>query len=343
VNITHYKETHSKAAEFLRLVCAMLGDHKLTANPINFAVCYEYVSGENPPFNAAMDLIIEKEGACTGANAYELFKRYIWDEDKRIVDKLRREFSSLITGTVAGVGQSQAHASDSAEKLEAHSRRFEEENSIDDFQEILTDVVKETKEVAKNGHSLRQMLDETKIEIELLRQDLEHTKREATTDSLTGLTNRRAFEIAMRSFIDASGNFASKLCLLLIDIDHFKNVNDKYGHVFGDKVLKSVASLLMENIKGKDTIARIGGEEFAILLPDTKLEFANVVAENLRYAIEKSRIKKMNTGEMFERLTVSIGVTRYNKGETTDKFVDRADQALYQSKNTGRNKVTSQI
>ena len=106
-------------------------------------------------------------------------------------------------------------------------------------------------------------------------------------------------------------------------------------------MLKSVAAELLENSKRKDTIARIGGEEFAIMLSETKLKFAEIVAENLRYAVQAATIKKMDTGEILDKVTISMGIAVYHKGESLEKFIDRADKALYESKNTGRNKITA--
>jgi len=337
-----YDDSSEQASEFLRLSLTMMDTRKLISNPVNFTLCYEYISGRNPELIIDFDHSInsdeyDKEAACVA-----LFKKHIWDEDKRITNRLRTELSNLITETSNNVGQAHSDVSISAKKLAAHSKNINKNTAIEDMRFILTDVVKETKQVAENGNSLKVMLDHTKNEVEQLRQELEQTKWEATTDPLTGLRNRRAFEKAMQDNIKMVETNDTQLCLVMVDIDHFKRVNDTYGHLFGDRVLKSVASLLMANIKGKDTIARFGGEEFAIMLPDTQLEFAEIVAENLRKAVERARIRKTNTGELLDKLTVSLGITHFHSGEATDEFIDRADKALYLSKENGRNRVTTQ-
>jgi diguanylate cyclase len=205
---------------------------------------------------------------------------------------------------------------------------------------LLNDVVGETRSIARNGQMLKEMLDDTRREVEALRDELEHTRQQVTIDALTGLKNRRAFEATLQEARELANKTTATLSLLLVDIDHFKDVNDTHGHLVGDRVIRSVGSILAANIKGKDTVARMGGEEFAVLLPDTALSSAARVGEVLRTTIERSRLKRTETGESVGRVTISIGITGYRPGESNDDFVGRADKALYLSKRAGRNRVS---
>lgn len=340
MNADRYNESPEKTTEFFRLVITMLGEYKLVPNPINFTLCFEYVSGSNSKLNEALDDLLE--AGFTDKEGFELFRKFIWDADRYVVDELRTELSTLIMNTFNSVGHAQSEAQISVENIEKHSKRLRGNPSLENMQSILADVVNETRQVAENGNTLKGMLDDTKNEVETLRLELEQTRKEATTDPLTGLKNRRSFEVIMQDSMVNVDKFDESLCLVMADIDHFKKINDNYGHIFGDKVLKSVSSLLLANVKGKDSVARLGGEEFAILLPETSLEFAGIVAENLRFAIESARIKTIKTGKTLDKLTVSMGVTTYHKGESTEEFIDRADKALYESKNSGRNRITAQ-
>ena len=128
-------------------------------------------------------------------------------------------------------------------------------------------------------------------------------------------------------------------CLLLGDIDHFKSVNDTYGHLLGDKVIKFVAKVFKDGTKGQDLAARFGGEEFAVLLPDTPLSGATAVAENLRKAVEAGRLRRTDTGEAVRQVTISIGATILLPGEPAGATISRADAALYRAKQGGRNRV----
>jgi len=166
----------------------------------------------------------------------------------------------------------------------------------------------------------------------------EQFKKQANTDSLTELYNRRYFtEHSEREFYRAKRHLRI-VSLISIDIDHFKHINDGYGHPAGDKVLMSVAKCLLPCIRQEDILARIGGEEFSILLPETSLQSAKVVAERIRLNQSNLSITGEWKGEI--TLTVSIGVTCIKfEDDTFDDFFRRGDKALYQAKALGRNQV----
>jgi diguanylate cyclase (GGDEF)-like protein len=129
------------------------------------------------------------------------------------------------------------------------------------------------------------------------------------------------------------------MTLLLVDIDHFKQVNDKYGHLVGDEILFAVASVLTQQIRPSDLLARYGGEEFALILPDTSIVEAKLLAERVRAAIETSMYKLDNGVDQDINLTISVGITSLLLGDEINSLLARADQALYQAKENGRNRV----
>ena len=180
--------------------------------------------------------------------------------------------------------------------------------------------------------SLKGRLDESRREIEQLRQEVSKAREDALADGLTGLTNRKGFDMALTACLSASQAEEQGPSLLITDIDFFKRVNDTYGHLFGDKVIRAVAQIFKDNVKGKDTAARYGGEEFVILLPDTPLEGARHLAEKIRATVEKCRIKRAGSNEIVANITVSLGVASFRDGESASEFVARADSALYASK-----------
>jgi diguanylate cyclase len=156
---------------------------------------------------------------------------------------------------------------------------------------------------------------------------------------LTGLLNRKGFSQALDSEtvrVSESRN----LSLLMIDIDHFKKVNDTYGHLLGDKVIRFVGMTVKDRIKGKDLAACYGGEELAVLLPETSLAGARSVAEEIRRAMATARIQRLDNGQAIGAITVSLGVAQYRPGETHEALIARADAALYRSKESGRNRVS---
>lgn len=168
-------------------------------------------------------------------------------------------------------------------------------------------------------------------------------KKQATIDSLTGVNNVRTFDKNFNAFIERVINHDEKLSLLLIDIDHFKVVNDTYGHPAGDEVLKQLASTINHSTRAFDVVSRVGGEEFSVLLPDCMHKRAMEVGERIRVAVECKMFVLPDDTEI--NITVSIGVSTLSKEciEKKDNFINEADQGLYLAKKTGRNKVCSVI
>ncbi|EEK70486.1 GGDEF domain protein [Bacillus mycoides] len=162
-------------------------------------------------------------------------------------------------------------------------------------------------------------------------------KHYATIDALTNLGNVRQFDFEMNRHIDSKHMKNDSLCLLLIDIDHFKYVNDTYGHPAGDEVLKQLGRILLENAPFPNLVFRKGGEEFALLLPKKRVAFGTRIGEQIRLAVEKHLFQLQNGGKI--KITVSVGLSEYKK--SPEQFIQSADDALYYSKRNGRNKVSS--
>jgi len=169
------------------------------------------------------------------------------------------------------------------------------------------------------------------------RANQEELERLANIDSLTGLLNRGAILRKLSEQMKHAKRYRDELSLSLLDIDHFKKVNDQYGHLTGDDVLEQVAILMWQNIRDADIIGRYGGEEFIIILPRTDLSSALNVAERVRKMIEASKMKDPE-GNMFG-ITVSQGISIYKLGEDEHSLISRADNALYKAKGNGRNRI----
>ena len=171
------------------------------------------------------------------------------------------------------------------------------------------------------------------------RANQEELERLANFDSLTGLHNRRAILHRLDEHIKQVRRYEGELSLIMLDIDYFKKVNDQYGHLIGDEVLENVAVLMQQNVRNTDSVGRYGGEEFIIVLSETDLSSALIVAERLRNAIEAAEMRD-SEGNMFG-ITVSQGVSSYKPGEDKQSLISRADDALYMAKQNGRNRVES--
>ncbi len=156
------------------------------------------------------------------------------------------------------------------------------------------------------------------------------------TDPLTRIMNRRGITVALLDAMAQSGRYNAPLCVAMADIDHFKPVNDTYGHPAGDRVLTEIAGILSDTLRMPDKVGRYGGEEFLVILPHTTLVGGRKIAERLRAAVNRWRFE---TDGKKLKLTISLGVTQARKGEDLEQLLARVDQALYAAKNGGRNLV----
>ena len=184
---------------------------------------------------------------------------------------------------------------------------------------------------------LKRVLKERDHTNERIRM-MEKLQKLAITDGLTRLYNSRSFYSQLEMEIDRVNRYQHPLTLLLLDIDHFKVYNDKFGHLEGDKVLVRFSQIIRSCLRTNDSAYRYGGEEFTVILPETASEEARTVAQRIRAALEAEPFSPMN-GEAVT-VTISIGVTEYSAKEELTTFISRADQAMYCSKRSGRNKVS---
>ena len=212
--------------------------------------------------------------------------------------------------------------------------------SREEVHNVIEDVLTETRLSVSNSSLLTERLNTTTAEIQDLKKDLEEATRDAKTDMLTNLANRKSFdELLEKATRDADGS-GLELCMIFCDLDYFKRINDKHGHLVGDQVLKVVATSLKSAVKGRDIVARYGGEEFAIVLLNTSLVNVKRLAENIRVEISSKHIQRKDNRESLGTITMSFGVARYYPSEGPESFLQRADRALYMSKRKGRNAVS---
>lgn len=201
----------------------------------------------------------------------------------------------------------------------------------------------EIKQVIERVAEVERRLREAQGEIETLRSRLAQAEQEATTDSLTGIPNRRGFLGILREAALAADAEGHPLSLLMADVDHFKEFNDRFGHHVGDHVLRLVAHALQdvpaEDLIGPAVVGRYGGEEFAVLLPGIGAAQASMIADGLREDLAGRRFIMRGTGESLAQITISIGLAERLRDEDPGEALRRADEALYEAKRRGRNRV----
>lgn len=338
-----FSDPYDVAAHCARAALGMMDRHGVAAHPNNFIVWYAFVADRNPELTKAINGILRAGQKFTDAVCADLYERFFGTSQheaelravgKRIEDAVARVLEYLVTANKGAVQYGEA--------LENFSGELESPVPPVDLGALVRSILDETKVMVEVNRQLEERLENSSTEIARLREDLDQLKREATTDALTGLANRKLFDVALRESALEAEEDRKFLSLLMIDIDFFKQFNDTHGHMLGDQVLKLVARTISDSIKGKDTAARYGGEEFSVILPDTRLKDAVAVAENIRRMVASRKVLNRRTGQVLGQVTLSVGVAEYEFGETLGAFVHRADEALYLSKRQGRNRVLSQ-
>ncbi len=337
------EETKEKLYEYVRLALPLMSKHDVPITPRNYAVWYKYVSGESHELRLAIDNALSKNEEFNNEKNETLYCRFCAEKDenelRRLRDGLQQILSAIVKEVTDLTGQTEKYetiVSDSVSRLSG--------DGLDsNISEIINEIIEETKAIGNHGRVVQQKLNETTENLHLIQKEFEQAKNAALIDFLTGVPNRKALNDKFMDYSSEAVPGEKDLCLLLIDIDHFKLFNDKYGHVVGDEVLKYVARKVKEIVRGRDFFARYGGEEFAVLLPQTPLAGARVPAENIRKYFAETSMKTASGSEKLGTITVSIGAACYRAGESFEDLVERADKALYFAKNTGRNRVITEV
>ncbi len=292
---------------------ASMRQHGILFTADNYAVWHCYLTGSNVALKRAIDIILSNGLAIEERTLRVLYAHHFCQAREAIA---LRDLAQRTMRTLAG--------------MTAHPGSCEAE--------LLTRLCLDMQDMVQQSERMTRLLSQSKERIAQLERFLDDARQEASTDSLTGLANRRAFDAALRAKAGDAMNNGNDLAFLLIDIDRFKQVNDRWGHAVGDDVLRIVAGTLTRLVRGQDTIARYGGEEFAIILPQTDQYGAIGAAENLRAAVEQQALPLAGAGLL--RLTISAGASCYDHGENLGAWLARADAALYVAKNGGRNRVS---
>ncbi len=329
----------SKAISLLKQTLPEMNKRNIASTPSNYAIWYEYVTGENKELISAINELDNKKTLYTVEVLQTLYNNYISNAHEAAVNKLSESVREIIHNFLAKVCNEGLGLSNYAQTLASFSSSIQNINHLDDIRELVHHLIHETHKREEATQSMQTSLESMALEMKKLRAEVAKINSEATMDSLTKVNNRRAFDVEIEGLITASKADSKSLCLVMVNIDFFKSFNEEFGHSVGDKVLRFVASLIKNNIKGSDSVARFSGEQFAILLPETNFEGALKVAENIREKLAKQTLSDSAEKKELGTITASFGVSAYHIGENSEQLIMKADSALKDAKNSGRNKV----
>lgn len=327
----------SKAQEIAVKALERIEELDLSPTPENYELWYKYYDGD-AELVGAIDKFSDKINEAVCSKIYRRFLQSSSHEEaiRKVSDQLQQALAEI-----AGLFKSVKSATNEyGDTLDGASVKIENASSLDDLSEVVSEMVQSTKKVVEYNKSLESQLSNSTQQMDELRKNLDMVRKEAMTDSLTGLSNRKAFDNYLELAMTEAREQKTTLVLLMMDIDHFKKFNDTYGHLIGDQVLRLVARSLKDGIKGRDLAARYGGEEFAIILPDTNVQGGTSVGNALRRVVERKEVINRTSGENLGQITLSVGVTEFmGASDTPEKMIARADEALYDAKQAGRNRV----
>ncbi|MDO6505752.1 diguanylate cyclase [Colwellia sp. 4_MG-2023] len=327
-----FDNNYQVSSNFSELTHDFLSNHLIPPTPANYAVIYLYISNENELLTAAIDQKIKQNTPIMADFLADLFKRFVsFSEqiDSTVISPFEEVLSSTLEQISLQVGN-EDKVTTSLHKLKIILSENKHHKSLKNIVSYLSDTINNTKE---QHHELSKKLSTTQQEINQLKQKLESSRQEALIDSLTGLLNRRGCDDKLQAL-----DFTQTHSSLVIDIDHFKKINDNFGHFIGDKVIQRIAKIIKNNLTEEDLAVRFGGEEFLVVMTNKSIIEAEDVAEKIRISIEKVKLIHRETNEPLPPISVSIGIAQNNNASDWSSLFKEADNALYQAKKSGRNR-----
>ena len=254
----------------------------------------------------------------------------------------RSDRIDAILHSIARLLQAQANESEAySQRLSGASLRLSQRAEASPVRDVVLALIEDNRDMREKLATVRDQLEESRLQVLQLRNNLERSEEEGLRDPVTLIGNRRYFDATLAEELERARGTGEGFCLALADLDHFKLVNDRFGHMVGDRILRLFAEILAQNLRGQDRLARFGGEEFALMLPSATLEDATAAAERIRKILEAKHWTLGPTGEPVGAITASFGVAKLRASETGEELVKRTDDLLYDAKAGGRNRVVA--
>jgi diguanylate cyclase len=335
-----YTETKEQSAELLRKVLTLLGQHDAPFHPVSFAVWYEFAAGTNMRLTQGIERAMQTEPRLTDATVVRLYQEFVAEVDQEAMQRITGELQRMMTGMSESASRTGEHAGAFGEQLSGLTEVLQA-NDAPAIASHVAATLASTVQMQSSAQELQAQVLAHRQEIQRLQSDLVRARDEATLDPLTQVLNRKGFDRMLASLLDQPPSPDSAHCLVMLDIDHFKKVNDTHGHVMGDRVIQALGEVLRLSVSDKNySVARYGGEEFAILLPHCTIEQSMKVADTVRQRTKAMKIRDRRTQQVVLTVSISGGVAAMQAGDDAQDLIARADAALYKSKQAGRDQVT---
>jgi diguanylate cyclase len=336
-----YRESKEQSAELLRLVLASMGKHDAAYNPVTYTVWYEHVAGINNRLSQGVLQATQSKPRLGDAEMWQLYVSFVADHDTQAMQLISDELQRMMAGMAESASRTGSQAGVYGEELQSLSAAL---NSGDDvlLMPAVARIIASTAQMKESTLALEQQVNVSQLEITRLKDELTRTRDDSFKDALTGVLNRKGFDKRLADMLVQPLPEGHTHGLIMLDIDHFKAVNDTHGHVMGDRVLQALGEVLCSVVGPGNgySAARYGGEEFAILMPDRSLAQCQQLAELVRVHTKAMKIRDRRTKAVVLTVTLSAGVATMQADDDAQTLTARADAALYQSKQAGRDRVT---
>lgn len=319
---------------------AELAKYNIVPTPKCYEVMFEYLKNDNIEVIKAFNKCLEAGGVIDEAFLLKIQSSILsYDTITRTVDTV----TSMLTAQMMGLCQSVSSSDEELEifstAMDSFSEHIENKNSIysEEDNNIVEYIINATARVKNKIKDLENELEYSQTEIRKLHTYLENVCQENMLDSLTSLATRKKIDQVILKEIKYSVETAEKLCVAFIEVDNYSAFKKKWGQVTSEQILRFTATSIKDNIKGRDTAARYSESLFMLVLPKTNTDGGLVLADHIRTMIERKRIIKKNTGEFLGRVTVSVGISQFQEGESVGYLVSRAEKALAIARENGKN------
>ena len=342
MNALEQKRVFEVSLSIARQVLPFLGKKGIPATPENYMIFYLYFEGELHVVRKVVDEHLNSGEPWTMETTREIFDQLFsadanvnfWRQNERLINQVRETTQHIL-----------ARSDETARLADQTSKNFNDTiqqaggldgglQAGDWMRKALSDI----KLMGQASSDLSGDLRKKSGELERAVQTLDRLEVLALTDELTKVANRRAWESRVRAEFSRFARYQRPCSLIMLDIDDFKGINDRFGHRVGDQALVQVAKLTREKLRTIDFMARYGGEEFTCLLPETNLDGAYIVAERLRVGLAERNL--MINGKVRARITASLGVACFSKNDKSpEDALERADKSMYLAKKLGKNLV----
>jgi diguanylate cyclase len=315
--------------------------HQVWPTPLNFELWIHYVGDPQGALALEISRLMDAGETITESVSEALAARYLPkarlnDEIRDAGDQLTKELENVSRAIETAQQSSEAYS----QTLAGATKELSTDTDAPELREMIETLSAATRRVQAENGALQHRLSESTQEVGRLREHLEQVRRDAMTDGLTNLANRKAFDEKLAKVCAEAEAAGEAVTLAVVDIDHFKRFNDTWGHQTGDQVLRYVASVIGRVGEDPRLAARYGGEEFAVLFPSETTVHVRGLLENVREEIASRTLKRRSTNQDLGAVTISIGLAERFVGESGASLVERADAALYASKHAGRNRIT---